>query len=71
MKKQINRVIVSVVTMAALSLSLSLVGCAHEIARDQKTTVGRDGSVRTQERTVTQEPDGTVTRKDEYHKVSP
>ena len=71
MKNRINRMVVGFVAMAALSGSFFLVGCAHEISKEKKTTVGRDGSVKTQERTVTEQPDGTVTRKDEYKKVSP
>jgi len=52
-------------------LSFLLVGCAHEIHHEKRTSVSRDGTVRTQERTVVEQPDGTVTRKDESKKISP
>jgi hypothetical protein len=54
-----------------LALSFLLVGCAREISHEKRTTVGRDGTVKSQERTVTQLPDGTVTRTDESKKISP
>jgi hypothetical protein len=68
MKKHI---IATTVTTSALALSFLLVGCAHEIHHEKRTSVSRDGTVRTQERTVVEQPDGTVTRKDESKKISP
>jgi len=47
---------------SALALSLLTVGCAHEISRTETTTVSPNGTVRSNERVVTETPDGTVTR---------
>jgi hypothetical protein len=66
-----NRIIATWVVTLALALSFLLVGCAREISHEKRTTVGRDGTVKSQERTVTQLPDGTVTRTDESKKISP
>jgi hypothetical protein len=66
-----NRILATSVATATLALSFLLVGCAHEIDHEKRTTVGRNGTVRTQERTVTEQPDGTVTRKDETKKLNP
>ena len=66
-----NRIIATTVATSALALSFLLVGCAHEVSHEKRTTVGRDGTVKSQERTVTESPDGTVTRKDESKKISP
>ena len=66
-----NRIIATCVATSALALSFLVVGCAHEISREKKTTVSRNGTVKSNERTVTEAPDGTLTRKDEYKKISP
>ena len=55
--------------MSALSLSLLLVGCAREVSSEKTTTIRGNGTVRTRESTVTESPDGTVTRKEEYKKT--
>ena len=66
-----KRILATYVATSALALSFLLVGCAHEISHEKRTTVSRDGTVKSQERTVTQSPDGTVTRKDESKKINP
>jgi len=66
-----KRIFATYVATSALALSFLLVGCAHEIHHEKRTTVGRDGTVRSHERTVTEQPDGTVTRKDETKKINP
>jgi len=66
-----NHIIKSCLATSVLAVSFLLVGCAHEISHEKRTTVGRDGTVKSQERTVTEQPDGTITRKDESKKVSP
>ncbi len=66
-----NHIFKTCLATSALAVSFLLVGCAHEISHEKRTTVGPNGTVRSQERTVTEQPDGTVTRKDEFKKVSP
>ena len=55
----------------ALALSFLLIGCAHEISHTKTSKVSSDGSVRTKERTVTQSPDGTVTKTEESKTTRP
>jgi ABC-type Fe3+-hydroxamate transport system substrate-binding protein len=50
---------------SALSLSLLLVGCAREVSHTESTSVSSDGTVKSKEKTVTQAPDGTVTKTEE------
>ena len=57
-----NRKLVIMAVISALGMSFLTVGCQHEISRTQTTSVSRDGTVKTKEQTVTEAPDGTVTR---------
>jgi len=56
---------------SGLALSLLLVGCAHEVSHTKTSKVSSDGTVTTSEKTVTQSPDGSVTRKEEYKSTRP
>jgi hypothetical protein len=57
--------------MAALALSPVFVGCDRTISKDERTSVGSDGSVKTKEKTVTEKADGTVTKTEETRKTEP
>jgi len=57
--------------MSALALSLLLVGCDRQVSSDTKSSVSSDGTVKTKEKTVTQSPDGTVTKTEEDKKTTP
>src|ERR1035441_3846518 len=60
-----NRMAVICVAIAALTLPLLFVGCAHEISHTESSRVSSDGTVKSKEKTVTQSSDGTVTRTEE------
>jgi hypothetical protein len=48
-----------------LALSCLLVGCDKEVSKTESTNVGSDGTVKSKEKTVTQTPDGAVTKTEE------
>ena len=68
MKKHI---IVTCGAMSVLALSLLLVGCDRQVSSETKSSVSSDGTVKTKEKTVTQSPDGTVTKTEETKKATP
>ena len=57
-----NRKLVILGAIAALGLSSLIVGCEREISHTESTHVSSDGSVKSKEKTVTESPDGTVTK---------
>lgn len=54
-----------------VAVSISLTGCDRTTSSSEKTSVDRDGTVRKQEKTVTESADGTVTKKEESSKSAP
>jgi hypothetical protein len=66
-----NRIIVTCVAMSALALSFLLVGCDRTVSSKETSSVSSDGTVKSKETTVTQSPDGTVTKTEESKKVTP
>jgi hypothetical protein len=66
-----NRLIVTCAAMPVLALSLLLVGCDREVSSTKSSSVSDDGTVKSKEKTVTQSPDGTVTRTEESKKTTP
>ena len=58
-------------TMAIVAVSSLLVGCDRTISRTEENKVSSDGSTKSKETTVTENPDGTVTKKEETKKTSP
>ena len=71
MKQMImNRVSVMCVATAALALSFLLVGCAHEVSHTKQSCVSSNGTVKSNEKTVTQSMDGTVTTTEESKKTT-
>jgi hypothetical protein len=72
MKNKIkNRMAVICVAASALALSFLLVGCDREVSHTESSTVNSDGTVKSKEKTVTQSPDGTVTKTEESKKSTP
>jgi len=53
------------VATSALALSFLLVGCDREVSNTKSSSVSSDGTVKSKEKTVTQSPDGTVTKTEE------
>ena len=47
------------VATLALALPLLLVGCAHEVSHTESSSVSSNGTVKSNEKTVTQSMDGT------------
>ena len=58
----------SIYSICALTLAVVasgyLSGCDKEIARDEKTSVSSDGTVRRRETVIKESPDGTIIRED-------
>ncbi|MCE9615528.1 MAG: hypothetical protein K8T26_14750 [Lentisphaerae bacterium] len=55
---------------SVLALSFMLVGCDREVSKSTSSSVNSDGTVKTQEKTVTQAPDGSVTKVEETKKTT-
>jgi hypothetical protein len=47
---------------AMLCLILTAAGCSHTVSHTKEVKVRNNGTMRTSEETITQNPDGTVTR---------
>ena len=57
---------------SALALTFVLVGCRdRRISETKSSSVSRDGTVRSKEKTVTEAPDGTVTKTEESKTITP
>lgn len=56
--------------LLAVSMAWFIVGCEREIARTSETTVKDDGTVKTEEKRVT-EQDGTITVTEEEKTTRP
>ena len=48
-----------------------LVGCDRQVSKTTSSSVSSDGTVKSQEKTVTKAPDGTVTKKQESKTTAP
>jgi hypothetical protein len=57
-----NRKLVILAAICGLASSTLLIGCGREVSHTEDTHVSSDGSVKTKEKTVTENPDGTVTK---------
>ena len=53
------------VMLLAFAGTTFLAGCEREISHTKKTEIKDDGTVKTQEKTVTQNPDGSTSVKEE------
>lgn len=59
-------------TIAGLACSgLLMFGCDREVSHSEKTEVKGDGTVKSQQRTVTQSPDGKTTVTEERKTTDP
>jgi hypothetical protein len=56
---------------SGVALSLATAGCDRTVSQTEKTKVDSDGTVKTEEKTVTEHPDGTVTKTEEEKKTEP
>jgi hypothetical protein len=61
------------VILAATSALAMLVavGCDHTLSKTESTRTSSDGSVKSKETTVTEHPDGTVSKTEETKKTAP
>lgn len=57
--------------MSALALTLVATGCERTVSKTESEKVKSDGTVESKEKTVTQSPDGTVTKTEEQKKSTP
>jgi len=62
MKHGNNRQLVVLALMSAAGLSLLTAGCGRTVSKTEESHVSSDGTVKTKEKTVTENPDGTVTK---------
>ena len=65
-----NRLAVVCVAASALVLPLFMVGCDREVSHTESSSTSNDGTVKSKEKTVTQSPDGTVTKTEESKKTA-
>ena len=56
--------------VVAAALAVCLTGCSKEVEHSASSSVSTDGTVKTQEKTVTKAPDGTVTTTKEESKTT-
>lgn len=63
--------LVLVAALSALAMPLFTTGCEKTVSENKKTTVSDDGSSKTKDTTVTQEPDGSVKKTQETTKTAP
>jgi len=54
--------LITITSMVALGLSLLITGCERTISKTEETHVSSDGTVKTKDKTVTENPDGTINR---------
>jgi hypothetical protein len=64
MKHSNKQRLITVAAMSALGLLFVAGGCARTISRTEETHVSGNGTVTTKEKTVTQNPDGTLNQTD-------
>jgi hypothetical protein len=55
----------------AFALSLLTTGCQNTLYRSETQKVKSSGAVETRERTITENPDGSITRTDEKRTTNP
>ena len=57
-----NGKVVILAVLTAFGLSCLMVGCEREVAHTESTKVSSDGTVKTKETSVKENPDGTLTK---------
>ena len=63
--------IARLVAIAVLGTSSLLAGCDREVSRTEDVKVKNDGTVKTTEKTTTENSDGTVTKKETQKTTAP
>jgi hypothetical protein len=58
-------------TLTVLASGLAFTGCERTVSKQESTTIKSDGTVKTQETTVTQKADGTTVKTEETKKTTP
>ncbi len=59
--KHVNQnTLTSLAIVSALGLSFLTAGCARTVSKTEETRVNSNGTVSTKEKTITQNPDGTL-----------
>jgi hypothetical protein len=71
MKHMNYRRLITVAAIPALGLSLLTVGCDRTVSKTEDTHVSSDGTVKTKDKTVTEHPDGTVTKTETKQTTAP
>ena len=66
-----KRLIVLCMAVSALSVPVLLSGCSQEVSKTKSSSVSSDGTVKTDEKTVTKSADGTVTKTEESKTTTP
>ena len=56
------RKLLTLAAVSAVGFSLLTVGCERTVSKTEDTHVSSDGTVKTKEKKVTENPDGTVTK---------
>jgi len=56
---------------SAFALSLLTTGCQNTLYKSETQKVKSNGAVETKQRTITENPDGTITRTDEKTTTNP
>ena len=72
-KKQLmkTRNLTLLTTTLAFAVSLLTTGCQNTLYKSETQKVKPSGAVETRERTITENPDGTITRTDEKKTTNP
>ena len=65
-----NKIAILAVT-TVLAFSSLLTGCDRTLSKTESTSVSSDGTVKSKEKTVTEKPDGTITKTEETKKTTP
>jgi hypothetical protein len=65
-----NRLVGICVATSALAFSFLIVGCDRTVSKTESSSVSSDGTVKSKEKTVTQAPDGTVTKTEQSKTTS-
>ena len=66
-----NKIVALCMVMSALALPLVMAGCAEEVSKTTSSKTTSDGTVKTDEKTVTKAADGTVTKTEESKTTTP
>jgi len=67
-----KHMLVICVAAFALTWTFTLVGCRdRKVSETKSSSVSRDGTVKSKEKTVTQAPNGTVTKTEESKTITP